>query len=123
MKLNFQTEPFKLEGYRVYFCSPDDCWFIGTKTVIYGTRVVAWRNGSVGPVVDYCAGANQPFLAQLLLTVAMIFRRRLLDGASEAEVRELMPTWQRRPIDDDPCWPALQALAASPNNNTTTTPL
>jgi hypothetical protein len=33
------------------------------------------------------------------------------DGISERRVAELMPRWERRPIDQDPCWPALQALA------------
>ena len=112
MKLNSYPEPFDVYGCRVYFKSADDAWFIGTKRVIFGMRVVAWRNGSAGPVVDYCAGDNPPFLSQLLLTVATIFHRRLPDGASEREAQELMPTWQRRPIDGDPCWPALQALAA-----------
>jgi hypothetical protein len=112
VKLIPYTEPFDVKGCRVYFKSADDYWFIGTKPVIFGMRVVAWRDGSAGPVVDYCAGDNPPFLSQLLVTVATIFNRRLPDGASEREVLALMPTWQRRPIDGDPCWPALKALAA-----------
>ena len=112
MKLIPHSEPFDVQGCRVYFKSADDCWFIGTKSVIFGMRVVAWRNGSAGPVVDYCAGDNLPFLSQLLVTVATIFSRRLPDGATEREVVDLMPTWQRRPIDGRRCWPALKALAA-----------
>ena len=116
MKLRTFSPPFAAGDYRVYFRSADGFWSIGTKPVIFGMRVVAWRDRSAGPTVDYCAGDNPPFLSELLITVATIFSRHLPDGAAERQVLNLMPTWQRRPIDGDPCWPALQALAATPGD-------
>jgi hypothetical protein len=99
-------------GYRVYFRSADDLWSIGTNPVLFGMRVIAFRDGSAGPVVDYCAGSDPIFKCQLLLAVAAIFIRHLPDGATEQQVLNLMPTWRTRPINSDPCWPKLQALAA-----------
>ncbi len=101
------------EGYRTIYVSTDGLWFIGLKPVLFGVRVIAWRNDSTGPVVDYCAGADPIFMVDLLGTVAEIFRRHIPEGATEREVLSLMPQWERRPIDQDPSWLKLRAMAAS----------
>lgn len=82
---------------------------------MFGVRVVAWRKDSDCRSVDYCAGADPAFLVELLETVAEIFRRRIPAAASEREVEALMPDWERRPINTDPCWQRLQALASDPD--------
>jgi hypothetical protein len=93
--------------------SEDGLWHIAIKPVIFGSRVIAWRQDSAGPCVDYCAGDNPAFLFELLDAVTRIFQR-MPDGISERQVTALMPRYERRPIDQDPCWPALQALATDP---------
>jgi hypothetical protein len=79
---------------------------------MFGVRAVAWRKGSAGPCVDYCAGDDPAFLIELLATLRSIFLH-LPEGISERDVVELLPGWQTRPISHDPCWGALQQLAQS----------
>jgi hypothetical protein len=95
-------------GYRV--THRGSRWRVGVNPVMFGTRVVAWRQGSHGPTVDYCAGRDSLFLSELLATVATIMRG-LPDEISEAELARRMPRWEVRPINGDPCWPALQRMA------------
>lgn len=97
-------------AYRVLFHSENRVWFLGTKPVLFGTRVIAWKAGSVGPSIDYCAGADSIFMVQLLMTVAEIFKK-FPEGITESELEKQMPRWSVRPINDDPCWSELQAMA------------
>ena len=115
MELRPATKSDWEHGYCTAYCSTDGLWSIGCWPVMFGVRVVAWRKGSAGPSVDYCAGADPAFLVQLLETIAEIFRQRIPAGASEREVVALMPGWERRPINTDPCWQQLQALAGDPD--------
>lgn len=109
-------------GYRAAYVSADGLWKLGCYPVLFGVRVVAWRRGSIGCSVDYCAGASPVFLADLLETVAAIFRTHIPDGAEARQVEAFFPGWQQRPIDCDPCWPQLQHLAAAAPEPETTTP-
>lgn len=114
MNLQSLPAPEHQDGYEALYRSADGLWSIGLYPVIFGVRVVAWREGAAGRAVDYCAGADAFFTLELLAVIAAIFRRHLPDGATEDEVTALMPGWQRRPISRDPCWPALQQLATTP---------
>jgi hypothetical protein len=96
--------------YQHVLSSADGLWHIGIKPVIFGCRVIAWHRDGVGPTIDYCAGDSASFLLQLLAAIVAIFRR-LPDGITEAQLMRLMPGWQRRPINLDPCWQQLQLLA------------
>ena len=103
------------DGYKAIYRSADGLWSIGLYPVIFGVRVVAWRDGAAGRAVDYCAGSDVFFALELLAVIAAIFRHHIPDGATEDEVMALMPSWQRRPINRDPCWPALRQLATTPS--------
>ena len=98
-------------GWSSTFHSQNDVWSFGIYPVIFGYRVRACRVGAQAVVIDYCAADQPAFLAQLLLTVQLILEQ-LPEDLTEGELQRLLPTWQRRPINFDPCWPALQALAA-----------
>lgn len=112
MKLYFIGEDDPDTTYHCVWSSEGGVWSIGLWKVMFGVRVVAWCRGSVGSSVDYCAGDNPNFMAELLATVRTIFLH-LPESISERDVVELMPRWEIRPIDRDPCWPALQQLAQS----------
>lgn len=99
-------------GYGVAWASANGLWFIGTWPVIYGVRAIAWRQDGTGRCVDYCAGNSPAVLLQLLQLLRQIFEVHLEDNASERTVEQLLPGWERRPINTDPnCWARLKQLA------------
>ena len=104
-------------GYGAVWASVDGRWFIGTWPVIYGVRAIAWRQDSTGRCVDYCAGSDTSVLLELLHLLRVIFEGHLEDGASERTVEQLLPGWERRPINTDPkCWDRLKQLAKETAN-------
>lgn len=101
------------EDYTIVWGSkPKGIWKIGVKPVMFGVRAIAWRDGSFGPSVDYCSGDNEVFLIELLFTIKKILSK-YPETITEIEVEEMMPMWQRRPIDKDPCWDILKEMAFS----------
>lgn len=99
-------------GYSSVYESENGIWRIGIKPVIFGTRVIAYRNDAVGPCVDYCAGSDRAFLANLFAVMYAIFSS-LPEITTEREMMQLMPPYKVRPIDKDPCWEELQRMAAN----------
>ncbi len=98
-------------GWSVTYHSENDAWSFGIYPVMFGFRVRACRVGADSVVIDYCAADQPAFLVQLMLIVQLVLEQ-LPEDLSEQELARLLPSWQRRPINFDPCWPALQALAA-----------
>lgn len=90
-------------------------WEIGIRRMIFGFRVCGNRVGGWSHAFDYCAGANAAFLAELLATMIAVMSH-LPEEISDQEVVELLPSWQVRPIDQDPCWEKLQELAINGKN-------
>lgn len=107
-----QCEAAERLGYSLCYASENGAWSIGTWPVLFGVRVIAWRQGSGGRCVDYCAGDDPVVAFALLAMLSAIFRQHLKEEATEAEVTRLLPAWARRPVNTDPaCWDALKALA------------
>lgn len=101
------------KGYRIMWESENDVWLLGIKEVMFGHRVIAFREGSCGPTVDYCAADQPVFLVQLLAVIKKIFEG-VPEEITERDLAVLLPGWQVRPINRDPhCWDRLQALARS----------
>lgn len=100
------------DGYTVVWQSqPKGILKIGVWPVLFGVRVIAWREGSFGRSVDYCAGSDETFLVELLYTIKAILSK-CPEDVSEVQVESMMPPWEVRPISKDPaCWSALQRLA------------
>jgi hypothetical protein len=98
-------------GWSATFHSENDVWSFGIWPVIHGFRVRACMVGAEAVLIDYCAADQLVFLMELLLTVRQILEQ-LPEDLTESEFERIMPSWQRRPINFDPCWPQLQALAA-----------
>lgn len=92
------------------FVSENGRWEVGLMPVLFGVRVRAGIVGHDWVNVDYCAGDNPAFALQLLVTVIEIFEG-LPEDITGGDVEALMPAYERRPIDRDPCWKKLQDLA------------
>ena len=112
MNLNAFPTQVLIDGYSCYWISDNGLWMIGTWPVLYGVRAIAWHRDSVSRSADYCAGSDAAFLAELLAVLRTIFSA-LPESTTEDEMTKLLPNWRQRPIDTDPCWPALQQLAAT----------
>ena len=90
--------------------SENGTWDVGFFPVIFGVRVGINRRGSEGFwVKEYCAGADQVFQGQLLLCLVAILEC-LPENTTERELQNLLPGYRVKPINLDPCWPALQQL-------------
>jgi hypothetical protein len=53
---------------------------------------------------------DKNFTYSLLLTMKSILQF-LPESTTERELQRMLPNWQTRPIDRDPCWGKLQKLA------------
>lgn len=105
------------EYIAIWQSQPKGLWRIGMWPVLFGVRVIAWREGSCGRSIDYCAGNDSVFLLRLLHTIKAILSKYPED-VSESEIEATMPPWETRPISGDPaCWGALQRLAETPAQN------
>lgn len=114
MKLNLATQEDTVECLDKYgrppiFVSPNRIWYLGTTRVLFGYRVSAWRADSGGPAVDYCAGANSSFRAELFLAILTIFAA-LPEEITENEIIDMMPTYSSKPINGDPCWEKIREI-------------
>lgn len=103
-------------GYRLAYISENGIWSIGLFPVLFGMRVVAWRTGSSCRSVDYCAGNDVGFAIDLLDAIKRIFEG-IPEDIQERGIEKMMPQWEIRPTNNDPCWPALQRLAVELNPN------
>ena len=71
-----EAEQSDIEGYTAIWQSlPKGIWKIGVWPVLFGVRAIAWREGSCGPSVDYCAGSDSVFLTKLLYTIKTILSK------------------------------------------------
>lgn len=85
-------------------------WELGLVPMLFGVRVRAGLNGADWCEIDYCAGADQAFQLELLITVLTILES-FPESTTPHELHERMPGFQRKPINLDPCWGKLQCLA------------
>lgn len=90
--------------------SEDGAYEVGLYPVLFGVRIRAGRVNSPVCDIDYCAGADQLFQVMLLGTVVAILES-LPNGTPSSEIRRMMPGFERKPINQDPCWEKLQAMA------------
>lgn len=111
-KLDTPNENFPL----LRFLSEDGGYEVGLMPVLYGVRVRAGRVGDSFVFIDYCAGADRDFQARLLGVIIDILET-LPVGITPREVQDLMPGYDIRPIDKDPCWPTLIELRDARKNN------
>ncbi|MEM8602207.1 MAG: hypothetical protein AAGF24_00035 [Cyanobacteria bacterium P01_H01_bin.121] len=109
--MQFQSAPPSLDYPIGHLIDTTNQWQLGTwVTIMGGHRVRASRIGAVFCPVDYCAGKDPEFLAQL--TVVMLSILEALPPEIDADtVHNLLPSFEIKPISKDPCWPALQTLA------------
>jgi len=96
----------------VRYVSEQGKWEIGLFPVMFGVRV------RMGPVnapycsIDYCAGADVEFQHKLMATV-MVILAPVDESISPDAIERIFPGYNRKPINNDPCWTKLQALANS----------
>lgn len=88
-------------GYTVLYSSQNRVWHIGIKPVIFGKRIVVWKENSFGPAVDLCAGADTSFLIELSILVHNVLLA-YPETSSHKEIEEAFPTYARRPVNLDP---------------------
>jgi hypothetical protein len=112
--MKFSVAPRTINFPISRFVSENERWEVGLVPVLFGVRVRAGIVGNNWVSVDFCAGDNPAFALELLATVIQIMSW-LPENIAGAQVERMMPTWQRRPIDQDPCWQKLQELASSLN--------
>lgn len=93
------------------YISENGRWELGVVPVIFGFRV-RWglADNLMTYAGDYCAGSDQDFLVNLLITMIFIFSF-LPEDIPESELRKLLPVCQCKPINKDPCWQELKTLA------------
>jgi hypothetical protein len=97
-------------GYIKTWLSENEVWEIGIYPVMFGFRVRAGKTNSLGVDIDYCAGNDPVFLGQLLTTVMSILES-FSEALTSAELRLVLPPYEKKPINLDPCWEQLQRLA------------
>lgn len=85
-------------------------WEFGMRRVLYGNRVACNRIGTGCYVADYCAADDQSFLL-LLFAVMYNILEQLPPETTETELQRVLPRYDRKPINLDPCWQNLQCLA------------
>lgn len=99
------------ENYDVArWVSENNVWELGLHRVLFGIRVVAGRVGDGCYDIKYCAGDDQGFALLLLATVFRILSL-LPESIKPYELKRMMPTYERKPINLDPCWEKLIILA------------
>lgn len=97
-------------GYTKTWASENNVWEIGIYPVLFGVRVRGGRVGCQGLDIDYCAGNDPVFLSQLLTTVMSILES-FPETLTSQELHTLLPGYEKKPINLDPCWEKLQQLA------------
>ncbi len=98
------------ENYSVLkLTSENGVWELGLTQMIFGVRVRAGVRGDGWCPVDYCGGADRCFVAALLSVITGILET-FPEEVTPSEIQKLLPTYERKPISDDPCWEKLRAL-------------
>lgn len=97
-------------GYIKTWASENNVWEIGIYPVMFGVRVRAGKVGCQGLDIDYCAGTDPVFLGQLLTTVMTILET-FPESLNSQELHTILPMYNKKPINLDPCWEQLQQLA------------
>lgn len=99
------------ENYpKLRMVSEDGAYEVGLYPVMFGVRIRAGRSNSPVCDIDYCAGAD-PLFQVLLLAAVVDILESLPDGTPSSEIQNMMPRFERKPINQDPCWGKLQAMA------------
>lgn len=91
------------------FEAEDGSCEVGLTPMLFGVRVRAGDAGAGGVEIDYCAGKDSMFQLQLLAVVKSLIETFPV-GTPMREIAKQLPTYKRRPINEDPCWPALQRM-------------
>ena len=101
------------------FTSENGVWELGIREVLYGYRInLNWMKPvpSYGEphyhVLDYCGGADEAFVLQLLATVHLILSG-IPETVTAQDIKRTFPGWKVRPIHKDPCWVKLQEMAGT----------
>lgn len=95
--------------------SENKVWELGFFRVSYGIRV---RAGKIPPgldyapaiSIDYCAGADEGLALHILAIVTKLLSA-LPESVTAPQVESLFPTYEVKPIDQDPCWDRLLELS------------
>ena len=95
--------------------SENNIWEIGIREMMFGYRVCGNTIGDDCYEFDYCAGNDPAFIFQLFAVMCNIFSS-LDENISLTKVRKLLPTYEVRPINNDPCWDKLLLLEKQLNN-------
>jgi hypothetical protein len=90
--------------------SENGVWEIGVFPVMFGKRVRAGTINSPSCVVDYCAGGNDDFLKEILVTIIVILES-FDESVKEVDIERILPTYKTKPINLDPCWAQLKKVA------------
>jgi hypothetical protein len=111
--MNFKVAPI-VDGTSGRFVSENNVWEICLRPMLYGVRVGVGkinpdRGFALSYELDYCAGADPAFLMNLFATI-VILMSALPEDVTYSEIRELFPSYERKPINQDPCWDRLQEL-------------
>jgi len=85
-------------------------WEAGLVPMLFGVRVRVGKVGACFVVIDYCAGADVRFQLELLITVFRILFA-IDEQITEDQLAAMMPRYQKRPINLDPCWEELLEMA------------
>ena len=98
------------ENYFRKWCSENGKWEVGLTQMLFGVRVRAGRAGDACPGVDYCAGPDPVFQMQLLAVIVTILEHETED-LEHWDIQSRLPGYERRPINQDPCWERLKKMA------------
>jgi hypothetical protein len=90
--------------------SENGVWEIGIFPVMFGKRVRAGIINSPCCVVDYCSGDDDDFLKELLVTMIIILES-FDESVKEVDIERILPTYNVKPINLDPCWAKLKKVA------------
>ncbi len=91
--------------------SENNVWEIGLHQMLFGIRVRGSIVGCGYCSIDYCAGSDKGFALVLLATMVRIMMC-LPETITPRELENLLPKYERRPINLDPCWQKLLNLAS-----------
>lgn len=89
--------------------STNKVWEMSICPVLFGYRVRVGPYGKQWYSFDYCAADDSAFLLKLYITVVRLMEL-LPESITEQELQDMIPTYQVRPINLDPCWFKLVAL-------------
>lgn len=92
-----------------HYISEGGRWEIGIRPVLFGYRVCAGPTDRPIYSIDYCAGNDVLFLAQLYATIFKLIEY-LPKDITINEFESMLPSYKVKPINLDPCWENLKQL-------------